>query len=223
MPNGEAAPAPMEEKLKTLSSKLAELEDLQLVNKLDMVNLKNEIENLKLTFSVPSPEALESIKELGKIAENAEVFSKLKDLARNVDRLSRGKTEGLEDMIRVVDHIDKRVASLETRSLGMKPEEAKEYAKRIEELRKGMEGLPGKAVDIKGVSSQIEKLRFMVEENTKNIWNLSKERRAAKAEAPKPKIHKRIQIKPEGVTCPKCRAALPVHAKFCGKCGAKTG
>jgi ribosomal protein L40E len=216
MPDGEGAPAPLEEKLNTISSKLAELEDLQLVNKLDIVNLKNEIEKLKLTVSAPSLNTLEKIKELGSIVENAEEFKKLKTMAKNIDKvmtnLEVAKPEDLEGMIKVVDDIDRRVGKLEARGPGMKPGEAGKYAKSLEELRSGLESLPKGARRVLDLSKQLEKLRLIVEENTRNIWRL---RKAEKRAVRKPE-KKALALK-----CPKCNTLLPPNAKFCRRCGAR--
>ncbi len=202
MAEGEAAPSLLEEKLNTVSSKLAELEDLQLVNKLDIINLKNEIEKLRLTVSVPSPEALERINELGRIVENVEVFKKLKKLAENIDRVMANAQapEGLEDIIGVVDDIDNRLKKLETQGRGMKPGGGKN----------------GAASGVPGLSRQLEKLRLMAEENSRNIWRLRTGRRE-KPMGMKPKP----AAGPGGpVVCPRCGARLPPHARFCRKCGA---
>lgn len=229
MPDGEAAPSPLEEKLNNISSKLTELEDLQLVNKLDIINLKNEIEKLRLTTSAPSPEILERIRELGKIVENAEEFKKLKNVTDNIDKIiadMQAGPEGLEDMIRVVDDIDKRVRSLETQGLGMKqPKEAQEYAKSVKELKSSLESLPKGAKGITDLSKQMEKLRLMAEENAKRIWELSKISKARKViKIVKPEVKRPLVKKPDKpvvVNCPGCGTALPSRAKFCRKCGAK--
>lgn len=220
MPEGEGAPTSMEERLNTISSKLSELDDLLLVNKLDLINLKNEIEKLKLTASIPGPEVLERVSELGKVVENAEEFRKLKALTKNIDKIMADiqavSPGGLEDMIKVVDDIDKRVKRLETQGLGMRPREAEEYAKSVEELRSSIERLPKGARVALDVSKQIEKLRLMVEENTKNIWKLMKEKPTAKPEG----TAKRAVVKEaEAVRCPRCKTVLPPHAKFCRRCG----
>jgi len=210
---------------------------LQLINKLDIINLKNEIEKLRLTASAPSPETLERIRELGKIVENAEEFKKLKSVTDNIDKIiadMQAGPEGLEDMIRVVDDIDKRVRGLETRGLGMKPREAQEYAKSVEELKSSLKSLPKGAKGIMDLSRQMEKLRLMAEENTKNIWKLKTAKpreevapeRVMKKPAGKPKVIERPPVKkpaakPGVVKCPSCKASLPSHAKFCRKCGAK--
>lgn len=222
MPYGEA-PTPLEERLNTISSKLTELEDLQLVDKLDIINLKNEIEKLQLTTSVPDPETLERIRELGKLAEHLEEFKRLKELAGKMDKLMaevrKMKPEGIEDMIRVVDDIDKRVRKIETQGPGIKPGEAREYAKRIEELRSSLEDLPSGARGIAGLSGQLERLRIMVEENAKNILKLSRVRAGPGIK----KEYARVEVaeKPEIVRCPRCKATLPPHARFCRRCGTK--
>lgn len=223
----EEAPISLEERLNTLSSKLTELEDLQLVDKLDIINLKNELEQLKLTTSVPSPETLQRVKELGKIVENVEEFKKLADMAKNMDKIMAGikeaSPEGLEDMIRVVDDIDRRLRKLEASAPGIKPEEAKKYAMMIEELRSGFRDLPKGAKDALELSRQLEKLRMMVEENAKNMMELSRavKRMPLPGRRAEPLKMAAGPAKPAVLRCPRCGAELPPHAKFCRACGAK--
>lgn len=228
MPNGEAKGS-LEDKLNTLSSKLTELEDLQLVNKLDIINLKNELEQVKLTASLPGPETLQRITELGKIVENVEEFKKLMGLVKNIDKVIAGVrgagAEDLEDMIRVVDDIDKRLRGMETRGPGIKPGDAEKYRSVIEELKSGFEGLPKGAKDVMGLSRQLERLRVMVEENAKNMLRLSKEmkRRPVIRRVVVPPGMAAVKPRPSVLKCPQCGAALPPHARFCRKCGTKIG
>ncbi|UCD03096.1 MAG: hypothetical protein JSV63_00460, partial [Candidatus Aenigmatarchaeota archaeon] len=66
--------------LKSIKDKLAELEDLQLVNKLDIINVKNELDKASLT-GFPRPEAAGKEKELEEKAEDLKKAEKLvKDL-----------------------------------------------------------------------------------------------------------------------------------------------
>lgn len=241
MPDGETSAS--EEKLNATSNKLTELEDMQLVNKLDIINLKNEIEKLKLTVSVPSPETLQNIRELGKLAEHVEDFKNLKGMTKNIEKLmvhvEEIKPEGLDEMIRVVDDIDKRTRKLEAGGLGIKPEEAEEYAGMMNELKAGFKDLPKGAKGVLEFSKQLEKLRLMVEENARRLLELSRAKRAERIikvreeparpakvvkpqKAPAKKAVEKPAVKKPGITkCTECGAGLVPHAKFCRKCGTK--
>jgi len=244
MPDGEGVLTPLEEKLNTISSKITEIQDLQLVNKLDIINLKNEIEKINLTVSAPSLETVKNIREMGKIAEHIGNFKDIKNLLKNIDKImaqvDEMKPEGLEEMIRVVDDIDKRVRKMEAGELGIKPEEAAEYASMIEGLRAGFNKLPKGAKDALALAKQVERVRLMEEDNARKLLELSRDVRSdriTKVKEPerpaKVKKHvarrpvklkiieRRAAEKPKESKCPECGIKLPSHAKFCGKCGRK--
>jgi chromosome segregation ATPase len=77
----------LEQQMSTLEEKISELNDLQLLNKLDIINLKNEIEKMRLTVPAVSPETTSMIHELEKLAEKTGDVKKLRDLAGDVDRI----------------------------------------------------------------------------------------------------------------------------------------
>jgi len=53
----------VESKVKELQANLSDMNDLQLLNKLDIINLKNELEKLKMVFPEEAPEIEEKPKE----------------------------------------------------------------------------------------------------------------------------------------------------------------
>jgi ribosomal protein L40E len=61
----------IEERIKTLEINLSEMKDLELVNKLDIINLKNEIEQIKLIKGIStSGHSVEEIMSYMKNLEN---------------------------------------------------------------------------------------------------------------------------------------------------------
>lgn len=93
----------LEEKLTTLADQLEELKDLELVNKLDIVNLKNEIEQLKYTVLSISPETDKRIRELVELSKNIETLQQIKSLKDDVNgmkyQLQKLQPEMLQDVL----------------------------------------------------------------------------------------------------------------------------
>lgn len=92
----------VEEKINTLKEGMRDIKDLQTVNKLDIINLKNEIEQIKLSIPTLSPENIERVKAMEKLAEKAEKAEEIKD---DVDKLK-------SDM-KKLDMIQKKLAEIE--------------------------------------------------------------------------------------------------------------
>lgn len=92
----------LEQKISTLQETISEANDLQMVNKLDIVNLRNELE--KLTLSIPnmSPEQSQQLQELAALTEDKSI----KEL------LSMGKQ--VEELVKAVDELGARVAEAES-------------------------------------------------------------------------------------------------------------
>lgn len=137
-------PEVVEEKINVIRDKLEELEDLELVNKLDLINLKNDLERIKLTSQVASPEMGERLVELERLASMLGGFKKLEDIMDEINNL-RSEIQKL------------------------KPVETEKYVKQVEELRAALEKLPkGKVLPLK----QMEELRKTIEVNEEKIRTL---------------------------------------------------
>lgn len=78
----------IEEKLNAIKDKLMTLEDLQMINKLDIINLKNEIEKIKMATEGQVPYEIEDkIVELEDLAKNVGMFKEWKKTISEVKSL----------------------------------------------------------------------------------------------------------------------------------------
>ncbi len=115
--------------LNELKDKIAELRDLQLVNKLDIINLRNDIERLKLSIPVVSPETAEMLHRMEDIVKKAKDIEKLKSIAKEV--------ENIEREIKKIKQASKR--PLSERILGALEKRIDENKRKIDGIRSGIE------------------------------------------------------------------------------------
>ena len=97
--------------LKVISDKLAELEDLQLVNKLDIINVKNELDRVSLSEG-HAIEDSDRMSELKSLVEKSENIKKAEQLVGEVqklkDEIARKKVtapEGKADMSGILEEL----------------------------------------------------------------------------------------------------------------------
>jgi hypothetical protein len=164
-------------RFKSMEGNLSEIKDMQNILELDIINLKNEIEKLKLISTSPiPPDVEEKIVELENIAKDAEIFkkwtktidevkflrSKITEMSKLVKQAATGRPAGAEDignLRKEMDDLRKRVEA------GAKPPEMPEMGemrKQVEELRKRMESLPRAAA--KPAAPEIEELKRQMAE-----------------------------------------------------------
>lgn len=155
---------PVEELLKAVRDKLSELEDLQLVNKLDIINMKNELDRLSLTTS-SSEEDVERIAELKKLSEKAgdlkkfeNAYSELEKLKSELEKINLTDIGSLKPEI---ESIRKKISGLEsgTAPAGMESEDTENIKKEIGNLRSAFESFKGQAGQTTGLQEQIDELR----------------------------------------------------------------
>lgn len=121
--------------------KMSELEDLMLINKLDLINLKNEVEKLRITAAVPSPEVMEGIKELADLAHDVDDFKTWKKVADDVKKLKemsvKYKPVNIDNLDKNIRFLDQRMSMLEQAAgVGTQSADlAKEYEKQFEKLK----------------------------------------------------------------------------------------
>jgi hypothetical protein len=72
--------------IKAISDKLAELEDLQLVNKLDIINVKNELDRSSLSGG-PSSQDMDKISDLKEILAKSDKLKKSVGLATEIEEM----------------------------------------------------------------------------------------------------------------------------------------
>lgn len=104
--------------LKAISDKLAELEDMQLVNKLDIINVKNELDRASLSGG-PSIEEMDKISELRQLVEKSDRLKKAERFSSEIDeikaqfeKMKKGDSAGLR---RDFDAIAKEFEELKKR------------------------------------------------------------------------------------------------------------
>jgi len=128
-----------EELRRAIRDKLSELEDRQLVNKLDIINMKNELDKISLT-SAPSPETTEKISELAQLAEKSGKFKRFEhayaDLERLKSEFEKAKPAATEAMRLEMDTLKKKISELESGAPpgAAAPAESKEIAKIKKEI-----------------------------------------------------------------------------------------
>ncbi|MBN2102349.1 MAG: hypothetical protein JW716_05765 [Candidatus Aenigmarchaeota archaeon] len=158
------------EKLKTIEDKVDGLQDTEQLTELDIINLKNEIEKIKIGTTTYVPDDIEeNVRRLEKLAESADVFEQWKKtiseidvLRKNIEKASSVGVaseipsdygEKIEELKRMVSdaksgtdpELIKRIEDLETRVRSIKPvripEGAQDYKEPIESLKKQIESL----------------------------------------------------------------------------------
>ncbi len=149
-----------------LQDRITQIEDLQKITQMDILNLKNEIDKIKISSPSPLPiETEEKIAELEKIAEDIDTFRKwkktvdeVKFLREKVASLSGLKTGDIKSMPEKADKIDSAMeeisslkgeieklkeesasgSSLKSRVMG--EDRARELSETIENTRKSLLG-----------------------------------------------------------------------------------
>ncbi len=85
-------PTPQSDVVKAINDRLAELEDLQLVNKLDIINVKNELDKASLSGG-PSSDDMDKVGELRELVEKSDKLKKAEKLADDLEAM-RDQLEG---------------------------------------------------------------------------------------------------------------------------------
>ena len=77
----------LDEKINTINDSMAEIKDMQLVNKLDIINLNSEIKRIGMNAPEITPEMAENLKRISEILENAKVATKWKEMEKDVEAI----------------------------------------------------------------------------------------------------------------------------------------
>lgn len=168
-------------KWKDIMDKLSSIEDLQNLTQLDVINLKNEIEKIKLVSPSPvPPDIQEKIVELEKIANHVDILKKWKQTveevkflrskvmkappSRDTDETKKIATNEIEEMRKEIEGVKK-----ELRTPRAEGKEMEEMRKEIEEVRSELrtKKLPTPTPPIDVIN-----LRKTIEDNRKTIENL---------------------------------------------------
>ncbi|MFH0956557.1 MAG: hypothetical protein V1813_01700 [Candidatus Aenigmatarchaeota archaeon] len=129
--------------IKAISDKLAELEDLQLVNKLDIINVKNELDKSSLSGgpSVGDMEKISELRELvsksDKLRKSERIASEIEEMKAQFDKIKKLDSAGLrhdfESLSKEFEELKGRVSSTEKK--GAREKGAKLASPDLEELR----------------------------------------------------------------------------------------
>lgn len=170
-------------RLKNIEEKISAIKDMQNILELDVINLKNEIEKIKLVSPTPIPSDIEKrIVELEHIAKDVETFkkwaqtidevkflrSKVMELEKKKETTPSAETKPSESEIQ---ELKKQIAELRS-SMLLKPGAKLSTGvlrKAIEENRRVIESMKGATSLEKMGVSDLNKLKNIVEENAKSI------------------------------------------------------
>ncbi|NIP40947.1 MAG: hypothetical protein GTN39_05525 [Candidatus Aenigmarchaeota archaeon] len=177
------------ERLKTIEQKMSSIKDMQNIIELDIMNLKNELEKIKLVSPSPiPPEVEENIVKLEKISKEADVFKKwaqtideVKALRSKIMNMEKAKRPPEPEVVKKppetseIQDLKKQIAELRSSMLlkpGAKPPETGDLRKAIEENRRIIESMKTATPREKVVAPDLSNLKRIVEENSESIENL---------------------------------------------------
>ena len=166
------------EKLKAIEDKVDGLQDTEQLTELDIINLKNEIEKIKIGTTTYIPDDIEEkVRRLEKLAENADIFeqwkrsiSEIDVLRKSIEKTSSGTSSGIPyDFMESVEELKKMVSAAKT---GADPE----LVKRIEDLETRVRSIkpvriPENIGELKGPTDDI---RRQIESLSKDVESLKK-------------------------------------------------
>jgi len=114
----------LESKISSLEESISEANDLQTVNKLDIINMKNELDKIKMVFPSVSHEQIEKMQEISKLVDSeslkelGDFEKKIKDTYKNMELLHQ-RLASLEEsstfphgLMNEIEEIKSRLASL---------------------------------------------------------------------------------------------------------------
>ena len=108
----------IEEKINLLKESMEETNDLVTVNKLDIINLKNEIEKIKLSIPEVSPDTLAKLRELEKLSEKVGRLDKWKRMEKEIENLKvamqKTGSASLNEITSALELLNQRLRKLES-------------------------------------------------------------------------------------------------------------
>ncbi|MBU0530448.1 MAG: hypothetical protein KKC05_02140 [Nanoarchaeota archaeon] len=153
-----------EEMLKVLKDQIEEIKDTQTVNKLDIINLNNDIHNIKLTSSKITPETEQSIRDISSITQKLDKFKKIDKIVEDIDNLKKkslGTTSPGYTATKEISAIDSKVNQLE-QSINIL--NTKISSMRQVRIPEGMEDIQRYAELIRGAAERIQNLESKISE-----------------------------------------------------------
>ena len=143
----------LEDEIKLLSENISETEDLVTVNKLDIINLKNGLEKMKISMPEVSPDMINKLKELESITGNIGQLEKWKNMESEMKSLKSNvlgtKQKGMNDLMAGLEFMNQKVAELESDLKDMKTGKHDNHEKAIGKLHERVRTVEKKSSFIK--------------------------------------------------------------------------
>lgn len=76
----------LEEKIKAIKEEISEIKDAELIDKLDIINLSNQLERIKLTMPDISPETKNELEHISKLLEKVKDVKRLQKEIEKIEK-----------------------------------------------------------------------------------------------------------------------------------------
>jgi len=137
----------LEQKINMLKEEISEENDLQTVNRLDIINLKNEIEKIKISVPVLTPDIADKLKGMEKLMEKQDHTGNTQKMADDIEQLKK-LVRGISP--EAIEEIQGEISSLYEMTSKGRPEKAEKAqpSRDVIEMKKRLEELETKTVPI---------------------------------------------------------------------------
>ncbi len=155
----------LEEKIGSLNESITESRDLSMVNKLDIINLKNQTEKIKLSLPNISPDMIRKMRQLEDMPGGRRGSEKMKAIEKEIkiikSRLGDANQRNLNDIAAGMEFINQRLDKFESamkqarkkssgvHSLPKLADKSREHSKAIKSIHKKLGMIEKKASMIK--------------------------------------------------------------------------
>jgi len=178
----------LEQKINSFQETISEINDVELVNKLDIINLKNGLEKLKLTLPSISQEQASNLQEIANLAEGTSV-KEILSIGKRVDEISNkigafeervAETEShpTDALITEIEFLKRKVESQSSGKMSSLDKEnrtlIRELEAKIRNLSKGKitQKQAAKTPKTQSIESEISKLKIDVKAMSERISGL---------------------------------------------------
>jgi ribosomal protein L40E len=155
----------LEQKISMLKDELSEENDLQTVNRLDIINLKNEIDRIKISVPIVSPEMAGKMKDLEILVSGQDRGGALNKMLSDIEQLKKtaaainpdtleeiqGEISALYDIVnrnQKVEPGNQKAAAAEGRTASAAMERASSASKDVADLKKRIQEMETKSLKI---------------------------------------------------------------------------
>jgi DNA repair exonuclease SbcCD ATPase subunit len=130
----------IEQKLNSLKDELEEQADLQTVNRLDIINMRNELDKVKMSVPALTPELAERVKEIEKLVSKQDRKDALARMADDLEKVKAAlKTFNPEEIRELRSEVEALSAA------ASRPGARQPHGKELEELKKRVENIAASA------------------------------------------------------------------------------